>query len=489
MMTKKFMFLVTLFFLLVIEGIFATEISETRMTKITSIISRFQEAGEDLSDPDVRSAILKEISKYYPLEPESKANLIGHEELSKLVREKVHLKFPDSHDSLDKRAKQSAEKNFQKAKINDYVKLTYEKGVKTYKVEGYFFGYGAMENSINVGGNIVAIFDLIPEDRAKFDDKFREYLTDQFIKKQIRDYYTRKADYSIELLKEQKESIVKYNENVGYVFARCKWMTPKELATTLIDLMLSKGQIAKVDPIPIETSEIKPTPSTTLDEQPSAENTTKDTKTKKIEDVRRKAEIDQQKIKTKYAGIDSDQGYNNAIWWMKHQDVNLLFEPLVNKAGEGDVENLNFDTGPIQKVELFFFYGYFYKVVVHFKIADPRAMEILYRRIVETYGKTDQEKTEEAAPPNPAPEGELAPVVEEIVIPQELTLTWTGKETLGTLYLKLTPDKKAYSTFVLTKENPKVMKEVSLLIEKERKQKTEAELKKLLDEYGGFKVK
>jgi hypothetical protein len=125
-------------------------------------------------------------------------------------------------------------------------------------------------------------------------------------------------------------------------------------------------------------------------------------------------------------------------------------------------------------------------------------MEILYRRIVETYGKTDQEKTEEVVaeaappppPPNPAPEGELAaPVVEEIVIPQELTLTWTGKETLGTLYLKLTPDKKAYSTFVLTKENPKVMKEVSLLIEKERKQKTEAELKKLLDEYGGFKVK
>ncbi|HRR06702.1 MAG TPA: hypothetical protein P5105_05410, partial [Victivallales bacterium] len=176
-MSKKYHFLTSLLFVFGVCIFFtgkASEISDARVSKINSIISRFKEAGENLNDPDVRMAILKEVSRFYPLEPEAKPNLITREELSKVVREKVQLKFPDNYQDLEKRARQNAEKLFQKAKVNDYVKVTYEKGSKSYTVEGYFFGYGAMEHSVNIGGNIIAIFDLIPEDRAKFDDKFRD---------------------------------------------------------------------------------------------------------------------------------------------------------------------------------------------------------------------------------------------------------------------------------------------------------------------------
>ncbi|HRU01637.1 MAG TPA: hypothetical protein P5239_08040, partial [Victivallales bacterium] len=229
-MSKKYHFLTSLLFVFGVCIFFtgkASEISDARVSKINSIISRFKEAGENLNDPDVRMAILKEVSRFYPLEPEAKPNLITREELSKVVREKVQLKFPDNYQDLEKRARQNAEKLFQKAKVNDYVKVTYEKGSKSYTVEGYFFGYGAMEHSVNIGGNIIAIFDLIPEDRAKFDDKFREYQKDQYIKKYIRDYYMRKNDYSLELFKQEKDEITKFNENAGYVLAMGKWMTPK----------------------------------------------------------------------------------------------------------------------------------------------------------------------------------------------------------------------------------------------------------------------
>ncbi len=400
----------------------ASEISETRMKKVSAIIARFKEAGEDLSDPDVRAAMLKEISKFYPLDPESKPNLVGREEVAKIVREKVALKFPDAHDVLQKRAKENAEKTFKRAKVNDYVKVTYEKGSKSYTVEGYFFGYGAMEHSINVGGNIIAIFDLIPEDRAKFDDKYREMQKEQFVQKQIRDYYFRKNEYSVELLKQEKESVVKYNENAGYIFAMNRWMTPKELAITLADSMASQGQVAKIDPVPTEGPGTTKPPTTVSDPttppgpgETPATTTTQDSKAKRIADVRRKAEMDQQRIKTRYAGIDADQGYGNAIWWMKHADVNLLFDSLVDRPGEGNAETITMEKGPVQKVDLYFFHGYFNKVVVNFRIAAPQAMEILYRKIVETYGKTDQERQEEeaarlaaeaaaaAAPPPPPP--------------------------------------------------------------------------------------
>ncbi len=490
----------------------ASEISETRMKKVSAIIARFKEAGEDLSDPDVRAAVFKEISKFYPLDPESKANLVGREEIAKMVREKVALKFPDAHDIVQKRARENAEKTFKRAKVNDYIKVTYEEGSKSYTVEGYFFGYGAMEHSINIGGNIIAIFDLVPKDRAKFDEKYREMQKEQFVQKQIRDYYFRKNEYSVELLKQEREAVVKYNENAGYIFAMNKWMTPRELATALADSMASQGQVAKIDPVPTdEPGTTKPPASvpttTTPPDKPGetpATTTTQESRTKRIADTRRKAEADQQRIKTRYAGIDADQGYGNAIWWMKHADVNLLFDSLVDRPGEGNSETITMEKGPVQKVDLNFFHGYFYKVVVSFRIAAPQAMEILYRKIVETYGKTDQEKQEEeaarlaaeaaaAAPPAP-PEGKKEgeappPPPEEVVIPEEITLTWTGKETIGSLYVKLTPDKKAYSAFVLTKENPKIVEEVKALIEKERKKKTDEELKKLLDEYGNFKVK
>ncbi|HPO90981.1 MAG TPA: hypothetical protein P5270_07850 [Victivallales bacterium] len=515
-MSKKYHFLTSLLFVFGVCIFFtgkASEISDARVSKINSIISRFKEAGENLNDPDVRMAILKEVSRFYPLEPEAKPNLITREELSKVVREKVQLKFPDNYQDLEKRARQNAEKLFQKAKVNDYVKVTYEKGSKSYTVEGYFFGYGAMEHSVNIGGNIIAIFDLIPEDRAKFDDKFREYQKDQYIKKYIRDYYMRKNDYSLELFKQEKDEITKFNENAGYVLAMGKWMTPKELTNVLLDSLASQGTVASTEPILKEntTSIIDDKTAIATIQEPtptikSTDNTNvEENKKKLIAEVRKKAEIDQQRIKTRFAGIDSDQGYGNAIWWMKHADVNLLFDSLVSKTPEGDMEILSFEKGPVEKVELYFFNGYFYKVVVKFRIAPtPKAMEILYRKIVKTYGKTDQEKEEEKAnaeaetaanektnkeeqKSEEKKEGEQPP--EEIEIPQELTLTWTGQETKGSLFIKLTPDKKAYSEFILTKESTKVVQEVTALIEKERKAKTEAELKKLLEEYGEFKIK
>ena len=210
----------------------------------------------------------------------------------------------------------NAEKLFQKAKVNDYVKVTYEKGSKSYTVEGYFFGYGAMEHSVNIGGNIIAIFDLIPEDRAKFDDKFREYQKDQYIKKYIRDYYMRKNDYSLELFKQEKDEITKFNENAGYVLAMGKWMTPKELTNVLLDSLASQGTVASTEPILKEntTSIIDDKTAIATIQEPtptikSTDNTNvEENKKKLIAEVRKKAEIDQQRIKTRFAGIDSDQG-------------------------------------------------------------------------------------------------------------------------------------------------------------------------------------
>jgi hypothetical protein len=474
---------------------------------------------------------MKEISKFYPLEPEAKANLITREELFKSVRGKVAIKFPDELKSLDQKAKAEAEKRFVKAKLNDYVGVTYEKGGKSFTLEGYFFGFGVMEHSVNIGGNVVAIFDLSDEDRVKFDDKFREFKKEQFITGKIQDFWKRKAEYSVKLLRETEESIIRENEEAGYILAGGKWMSPKELTANLVKSMASEGQVATTKPVQI--TDIMD-PLSVLPSENGDKKLPQGSLAAQIAEVKKAAEKEQMRIKAKYAGIDADQGYELAIWGMKHNNVNLLFQVLANKKPEGNIEGLTFSSGALDKVELHFFHGYFHKAVVTFRIAPIQAMELLARRIEELYGKTDQQKEREKAEEDPETvkkkmeeekkmeeakkkmeeakkkmeEAEKKGKGEEIEeakkkmeeakkevetttpvepeIPLELTLTWTGEITKGTLFLKLNQDKTEYSTFILTKENPKIVEDVTAVVEKERKQKAEEDLKKKMDEYKSF---
>lgn len=489
-------------------------ISAMRIQKISKVISKYKEAGENLSDSDVANTILKDVAELYRLEPEAKKNDKTTQEIGKIVREKVTQKFPDNYDILKKKAETEAEKTFVMSKVLDYVTVKYLKGEKPYEAEGYFFSYGSTGNSINVGGNVIALYDLVPEDRIRFDEAFRNQKKESFVQTKIRDYYSRKNAYSIQVYNEVRDAIIKENEDNGYIFYMNDWRSPKEVASFLIkDIQtptpaaLTPEKVAATAKTAAATAAAAATaiiPTTPIAEDPSkAPVAVKEDPaiTKKREEIRKIAEEKQLDTTTKNAGIDADQGFELAYWGMRKDEFALLYPLYSTSLATGDVETVSYEKGPLSKLEIHFMSGYMFKVVYVFRIGPQEAMLALGRKIKDKYGLTDQEKLDAADPAkadrkDPCEDGKhnflngnctkCGWSEVEVGTPLEQIYTWTGKETRGQLIIRLNSEKTGYTDFILTRENPKIKKlseDIAIGAEQRRKKELEDQRRKTIEEY------
>lgn len=475
-----------------------------RIQKISKIILKYKEAGENLNDNDVANAILKDVSELYRLEPEAKKNAKTAQEIGKTVREKVSQKFPDSYETLKKKAETEAEKTFVMSKILDYVSVKYLKGEKQYEAEGYFFSYGSTGNSINIGGTVIALYDLTPEDRVRFDEVCRNQKKESFVQTKIRDYYSRKNAYSIQVYNEVRDAVIKENEDSGYIFYMNAWRNPMEVAALLIKGIQAPTTVPeKVTPKAAAVAATAPTaPATQSAEDSKAPAPGKDDPAiaKKREAIRKTAEEKQLDNNTKNAGIDADQGFELAYWGMKRDEFALLYPQYSN--GTGDVETINYDKGPLTRLEIHFTSDLLYKVVYVFRIGPQEGMLALGRKIRDKYGLTDQEKLDAADPAkadrkdpcegkhNFASGGACSKcgwTEAELVTPLEQVYMWTGKETKGQLTIRLNSEKTAYADFLLTRESPKIKDDIAAAIGQKKKKEAEEHRKKLLEGYNEFK--
>ena len=77
-------------------------------------------------------------------------------------------------------------------------------------------------------------------------------------------------------------------------------------------------------------------------------------------------------IKT-FPGIDGDQGYYPAMFYMKSEDVNILFSKELGDNPDKDLKIIKMqDSDPVETVELHFFHEYFYKTVIKFRVGDNK---------------------------------------------------------------------------------------------------------------------
>jgi hypothetical protein len=192
---------------------------------------------------------------------------------------------------------------------------------------------------------------------------------------------------------------------------------------------------------------------------------------KKREEIKKVAEEKQREISTKNAGIDAEQGFELAYWGIKKDEFTLLYPKYSTALATGDVETIN-DKEPYTKVEIHFTSASLYKVVYVFKISSNDDMLARQRGIKDKYGKTDQQKLDDA---DPAKANRKEPCESkhnfvdgicsscgrtelEAGVPGEQIYTWTGKETIGQLKINLNSEKTAYTSFILTRENSKIKK-------------------------------
>jgi hypothetical protein len=510
----------------------ASAISRMRIRKITEVIRRYQMAGENLGDPDVKAAIFQEIAENFPLEPQGNPNRTSTRDIAKAIREKVAEKFPDELKEVEHKARAEAEPRFAMHNILDYVMIRYEQGRKTYDIEGIFYSYGKGGNSINIGGLIVPIFDLLPEFRVKFDKSFNEIQKKEFIQDRIRNYFRRKTQYSSELFNEIRSQITQENEKDGWIFAWNDWRTPKDVTEQIISGILTNNEQKEPSDTPEDTPPADPAAGNgeTPGQDPDTLPPSGDSLPQRIVEAKRRAEQKKIIVANTFTGIDADQGYGLAIWGMPREEVALLFHPEISLESRASVEDLKYTEGAVESVQLFFLNDILYRAVVVFRVAHNEAMQLLWRRISESYGESREEAVERAqfailrdaaeailatmasTPVNcdqldpPADheyeevshtegEGETAVTtvigrvckkcgtVEPKAIPMESIFTWEGEVTAASLNVRLSPDLATYQLFQLTKENPKLRQRIEAEINQDRLRRAEEERRRREEQY------
>jgi hypothetical protein len=513
-------------------------ISRMRIRKITEIIRRYQGAGENLGDPDVKAAVFQEIAENFPLEPQGNPNRTSTRDIAKVIREKVAEKFPDELKEVERKAQEEAGPRFAMHNILDYVFVRYEQGRKTYDVEGVFYNYGKGGSSINISGQIVPIFDLLPEYRAKFDRTFNEIQKKEFIQDRIRNYFRRKTQYSGELFNDIRDQITQENEKDGWIYAWNDWRTPKDVAEQVMRGILTNAEVppeggSAETGVPAAGAADGDTPSPADPggaSPPDAATPSADSLQQRIVEAKKRAEQKKIIIANTFTGVDADQGYALALWGMSRSDVALLFHPEISLESQSSIETLNYAQGAVQSVELFFLDNILYRTVITFRVAHSEAMQLLWRKISESYGESQEEYVErdryarlkessdaiiQVQPTPPVPcdkrdpvedheyedvtktegEGEAAVVTVEgrvckkcgTIEPREImvenTFTWAGEVTNAILTIRLTADKSNYELFQLVKESPKLKSELESGISRDRLRQAEEERRRREEQY------
>lgn len=493
--------------------------SEKRYGIITKILKSYKKAGENFADPKVKESIYKDIKNEMILEPQKKPDKRTYKELAETARNSIADSFKESPEQIKEKAEQIAADRFKMHKPLDEVSVHYKKGDRFFSARGIFYSYGG--NSIKVGDKVIAIYDLTEESRIKFDKTYSETKRKQFIDNKLKEYYAEKTKRSLEVYKELKDKQIAQNEEAGYIYIWKEWRTPKEIADILIRSVEKNVRPSKTASIAKNGDKAEEKPEEAQEDAAHVtEEGIEEQAAKMYRKVKQKAEKQLLEIANTQAGIDADQGYKMALWGMTLEEVGILLtKGEYYKRTHGGKENNNFKneeedeliqiqtdkiviengSGPIEKVELGFFYDSFYKVIVEFRIGTMAAMQRVGALLNERYGFTDEQKKvmvkKEKLKKGEAAEEEILAFQEESDkqqnqnkdVPLEQTYHWTGKITFGKVEIKLNSD-YTYSSFALIKESPDVKEAAKAKKLKEEQRKREEKRRKELEEYNKRKI-
>ena len=213
----------------------AYPLSNKRLKQIGDIVKGFLDRNEKFNDEAVLDTIYEQVGKIVTMTPEKPADVRKYEDFQKEIAPQVNKKFPLDPKQVKEAAEKDAEKKFAMQKPREQVKVFYQRGNSTYSMTGTFYGYGYGNRSIQINERTIAIFDLLPESRIKFDKTFNQKAREEFISKQVMDYTNKKFAFANNILRKLQTDQRNANEKLGYIYADKKWNTAKKITDDAIE--------------------------------------------------------------------------------------------------------------------------------------------------------------------------------------------------------------------------------------------------------------
>ena len=208
--------------------------SDKTIVGIEKIVVTFINDGRDISDSNVQKFILQRVCSAYPINENLKLEEINLAIIERKAELEAKIKYPFTREELRDKYKTEADQKFVQQPLNSKLTVRYQQGPNIYKVSGIYYGFTFDCDGIRVGKTIVPLIDLMSEDKVKFDARYRERRKQEYINQSIAGDLAMREEYVAGRVKETVDSILKNDEDAGYILAWNKWRTPEEVAKIII---------------------------------------------------------------------------------------------------------------------------------------------------------------------------------------------------------------------------------------------------------------
>ena len=122
------------------------------------------------------------------------------------------------------------------------MKVFFRRGRRINVISGTFYGFGLGGKTIRVNSNNIPVFDLTTESKALFDREANIAFKRDHVEKLVKAYQMDRRRYADQLYNQEKAKIREFNEKLGYIYYKDKWV-PAE--TVLKDLLKDTIKEAK----------------------------------------------------------------------------------------------------------------------------------------------------------------------------------------------------------------------------------------------------
>lgn len=219
-------------------GLQASELlsSSARIDYIKSVVYRYVDNKENMSDARVQNAIRNEIGKKIRLKPSRRLLNEDLKALNERARQLAAKKKTTTKSEMAQVLRKEAETLYPMYKLREHVTVRVKRGNTYYVVRGTYYRVTAL--NVMIGNSTILLHDLDDDTRGKFDKQFNQRQKAAFVANGLKQFERSRINKQQEIFRDLLAMQNRTNEQNGYVFIERdrRWVTAEQLVNYFIRL-------------------------------------------------------------------------------------------------------------------------------------------------------------------------------------------------------------------------------------------------------------
>ena len=203
--------------------------SQEQIDYIKSVVDRYADNKENMTDDRVKAAIRKEVSDKLILKPTQRVQDANLKALNERARQIVVKKNTVDVKAVKAKLQQEAEEQYPMYKLRDQVSVRVKRRNIITNVRGTY--YRITQENVLIGNSTVLLRDLDELTRSKFDKELNQRLKEQYVAKGLAEIRRGQMNEQQRIFRQLLATQNHTNEKNGYVYLERdnRWVTAEQI--------------------------------------------------------------------------------------------------------------------------------------------------------------------------------------------------------------------------------------------------------------------